>query len=242
MSYLPFHEEEPFSLVSFAITVGQVLAGLGVIVGAWFKMSPKIKNLALLRKQKIAKAQVLQNARILRLVGLLIREWRIKLGAQRILLLYAKNGGKPWRPEEKIKVSCLDQVTEKGEENTWGRWQDWHVDPSYREILTDLLVSEQTDRGILLITDNMPDGVLKDAYKSQGTIASIVIPIFWLPSENGLVYASINFGKHLEDGETLSKEAKNSYEQQARKLFGDPELIRKKIVSARQIWQYPIKI
>lgn len=231
----------------WAVYTAEAIVGLGVILTAWFKVCPKLKLFLEKRSYKKSVEAVLKNARILRHMNLLIREWLLRNGAHRVLILYAKNGGKPWRAEDKVKVSCLDQVVAQGEPNTWERWQDWVVDPLYRDLLMDVLLTEETQRGVLLNTDSMENCVLKDAYKAQGTAASVVFPIHWVSEENGLVYVSINFGNKLEekvDEETgkvnkvdMPYEDIKKYEKMARDLFNSPEEIRTMAQLGKREWK-----
>ena len=220
---------------NLAYLIAQLLGSIGIVAAAWVKIAPKIREWKATIRFKKARAEVLKNARILRGMSLLIREWRVKYAAQRILLLHAKNGGKPWPLTDKIKVSCLDQTVAASEENTWERWQDWHIDPPYRELLTDLLITKDTQKGILINTRSMNAGVLKDVYEGQGTVASVIFPVTWIDEENALVYVSINFGHGIKD-HTVTEEDAVRYEKMARDLFHKPDEIRKLCTASSHTW------
>jgi len=224
--------------MSWPLLIAQGLGGLGIIIAAWIKFLPKLKGLLVRRKDKKNKEAILRSSRALRLTRLLMRDWRLKYGSQRVLLLYAKNGNKPWHKTDKVKMSCLEQsVDEATEDNTWGDWQDWQIDPPYRELLSDLIVSEETSRGILVTKDSLPEGVLKNAYREEGTEASVLIPLSWVSEECGLVYISLNFGENLKGAENLTDEQKVTYEDLARDLYNKPNEIRKMIYLARDSWK-----
>lgn len=213
----------------------QVIGGLALMWATAAKVAPKIRDAWVAMRAKQDHAEVLRNARVLRHLGALLREWIAKKGAQRALLLHAKNNGKPWPPNAPIFVSCLDQVVAQSEKNTWDRWQDWRVDPGYRSMLYDLLSSQATDRGVLLVTDTLESSVLRDAYAEQGTVASVVFAIRWLP-ENALVYVSLNFGRS-EAKHKMTAEERRDYEMQARALFNAPDRIRSMIAAGRGAWR-----
>lgn len=227
------------------ITVQSIAGSIAVITAAW-KGIPLIKKILKNKREKADKAKVIENARVLRGSRILLKEWKARKGAQRVLLLHAKDSGKPWKPTDKIKVSCLDQVVDGDETNTWSRWQDWECDPPYRDFLADVIVSDERQRGVLLIADTMPASVLKDAYRAEGTVASVIIPFKWIGSENALVYCSVNFGcKKLstineEQDPEVKKEMidmKFQYESQARKLFANSDRIRTLIQEGKHIWK-----
>ena len=214
-------------------------ASLGVVAAAMTKLLPKIRTMLREARMMRDKRTALQNARALRTLGRLIDEWRLRKGANRVLLLDARNGGRPWPAAQPLKVSCIDQAVAEQTENTWARWQDWRADPPYRALLHDLLVSMERDRGILVVTGTMPGGVLRDAYASHGTVASVVFAITWIADENALLYASMNFGRPVRTAEgpsPMSDEERAAYEKQARDLFNDPDRIRGMIAEARQAW------
>jgi len=220
-------------LPDWAVVSLQVLGGATAVVVAALKTVPTVRHFWREAMTRRAKATVLRNARALRHLNLLMREWLARKGAQRVLLLHARNTGLPWPPDKPVLVSCLDQVVAQSESNTWERWQDWRVDPAYRQLLHDLLLSESTDRGLLVLTSHMEPSVLRDAYQAQGTHASVVFALRWLP-DNALLYVSINFGCAASD-ESDGADAVD-YEQQARAVFNQPDRIRSMAAAGRQAW------
>jgi hypothetical protein len=219
------------TVIEIATLVGQILAGIAIVWAAWSKLwIGKLKpHFAKVKSE----ADVERNARIFSGTRLMLKKFRTDTAAKRVLCLAARNSGKPLPPDAPIYVSCIDQDCGTDVPNTWKRWQKWECDPSYRELLHDIQLAG--DRGILNVTDHMPDGVLKDAYISDGTIASIVFPIHWVHPDNALIYVSINFGEHKE-GVTLSQELKTYYENQAREIFRNPEKVREMAAFGRGIW------
>lgn len=173
------------------------------------------------RRRRATYDEVLKNSRIFVQMGSLLREWRASSGAQRVLLLYARNSGSPWPVEKPVKVSCLMQSTAEGVENTWKRWQDWEIDPPCREMLGDVLHAMRSERAVRLIAKHMQAGVLRDAFEAQGTSDAVVFGLKWLHRENALVYVSFNFA----DGD------------QAAELANSPEQVRRKMVDGRIIWK-----
>lgn len=230
----------------WALYTGQGVAALAAGWLAVLRVWPRIREAWRKARASRQAAEVLENARVLRYVGGIIREWVAKKGAQRALLLHARNNGKPWPAHHPVYVSCIDQAVPASEPNTWERWQDWRIDPSYRAFLHDVLSSMDRDRGVLLVTEMMERCVLRDAYEEQGTVASIVFGIRWLVRENALIYASLNFGRFPrqrpdsvspEDWERTLTAEKETYEQHARELFAKPDRIRAMIQAARNAWR-----
>lgn len=229
----------------WAAVAAQVVAGVAVVVIAVLKTIPPVRKALQASRMKRDRQTVLQNARVLRLLNILMREWLKSTGCQRILLLHARNNGRPWPIDKPVKVSCLDQVIVDHEHQTWSRWQDWHVDPPYRNFLHDLIASEANDTGVLLIREALSENcVLRDAYRAQGTVASVVFAIRWLP-DNQLIYVSLNFGSvdlaqpRPKDPEQLAAfEAKEDhYVEEAKRFFRQKDRIRTKASNARQVWR-----
>ncbi len=232
----------------WAVVAAQIIAGVSVVVIAVLKTIPPVRRALQSARMRRDRQTVLDNARVLRLLNLLMREWLKSTGCQRVLLLHARNNGKPWPIDKPVKVSCLDQVIVDHEMQTWERWQDWQVDPPYRNFLHDLIASETNDMGVLLIRDALSENcVLRDAYRAQGTVASVVFAIRWLP-DNQLIYVSLNFGSvdlskpRPTDPEQLAMfEAKEAhYVEQAKTLFRQKDRIRRKASEARQVWRQAI--
>lgn len=208
--------------------------GAGVAIAAWHKLW--VKTIRPRLEARRSRASVDDNSRIFMATRLFVREILAKHGAKRVLCLSARNTGKPFPPDQPIYVSCVDQAAGHHTPNTWDRWQRWPCDPAYRQLICDVMAAGE--RGILIVTEHMESGVLKDAYAAQGTVASVVFMARWL-SENALIYFSLNFGAPLKDGQKvydLPEEERMSYERQARKLFGQPEEIRRMSHQASQIW------
>ena len=181
--------------------------------------------------------EVMANARrFVQLYGI-AREWLSRKQCQRVLILYARNSGSPWRPETPVRVSCMVQVVAPSDENTWDRWQDWSVDPWYRTFLSDVLRCSQEQKAVRLVTDLSVDGVLKNAYVNQGTASSIVFPIALVPVEYGLVYVSLNFGRRLRPNEKeLPQDEKDAAIARTQEIMGTPDRIHRMIQEGRAAW------
>ena len=218
-------------LPAWATYSASAVAGLAAVLAAVHRAAPWLKGLWSAARAKNEREDVVRNARVSRHLRLLIDEWLVRLGAQRVLLIAARDSGTPWPVEAPIKVSCLDQVVARYELQTWDRWQDWRADPMYRKLLNDLIISESNDRGILLTTSTMESGALRDAYEAQGTVASVLFAICWRPGHT-FIYVSVNFGRlNHTSGEVAT------YEKQARDFYHDPEHIRSKVEAARAAWR-----
>lgn len=186
--------------------------------GFWHKWGRSIWEQ---RKKRRNYDDVLENSRIFVQMGVLLRSWRASTGAQRVLLLYARNSGSPWPVEKPVKTSCLMQSTAEGVENTWHRWQDWEVDPAYRELLSDVLHAMSGERGVAIYTDQMADGVLRDSYRENEVAASVLFGLFWRHQDSALIYVSLNFKTREEAAE----------------LVGRPERLRRKRADALAVWR-----
>jgi len=237
--------EDMEDIPQWAILAGQVVAGLAAVALAVLKAVPPIRKAIQAARMKRDRQTVLQNARVFRMLNALMREWLKSTGCQRVLLLHARNNGRPWPIDKPVKVSCLDQVIVDHEYQTWSRWQDWSVDPPYRNLLHDVVAAEANDTGVLLVRDALPENsTLRDAYRAQGTVASVVFAIRWLP-DNQLIYVSLNFGSvdlskpRPEDPDELDEfEAQEAhYVEEAKSFFRQKDRIRVKAANARQVWR-----
>lgn len=204
--------------MSWEIIGSAVVAAVTGGVGFWRRWG---RSWLAARKAQRNYDEVLENSRLFVQMGVLLREWRASAGAQRVLLLYARNSGTPWPIEHPVRVSNLIQACDTGVENTWRRWQDWEIDPPYREMLGDVLQAMRTERSIMVRADKMPSSILKDAYVDQGTTHSVLFGLRWLSKENALVYVSFNFDN-----------AKAAHE-----LFDRPERVRRKLSEAKEAWK-----
>ncbi len=193
-------------------------AGVGAAVVALCRWLSKRKG----RKEESRNSLVMDNARrYVHLYGM-AQEWMSRHGAQRVLLLYAKNTGTPWDPQAPVKVSCVLQTVLPDNKDTFDRWQEWVCDSWYRSMLSQMMVMKESQQtGIRLQTDMNVQGVLKDAYASQGTVSSVVFEVLKVPSEYGVLYVSLNFAKPGKSD----------------KLINNPEAIRQMMVEGRTVWE-----
>lgn len=219
-------EGASLDFLQIAKVTATVLGGLGVLWGAWAKLW--VQRLKPYFKKKNNISEFERSMRVSRAIRNCAEEFRIKFDAQRCIVLSARDTGRPFPPNAPIYISCVDQTVRQENENTWEKWQEWECDAEYRLMLHEMYKNGQ--RGIMLITDNMRPGRLKEAYEKQGTVASVVFFCHWLHSENVMTYTSLNFGEppNTVDNvpEPLSEEAKKFWLEKAKNLFRSPESIR----------------
>jgi len=212
------------------------ITAVGIVLTALAKLAPKWKRLRGKWERKREYRSAVENARAFRALGLYMREWRAHCGAQRALTLTASNSGKPWPPDKPLYVSCIDQAVAEATRNTWARWDNWRVDPAYRNLLYGLLATMETDRGVLITTTALDNGVLRDAYEEQGTVASVIFAIEWMEG-SALIYVSLNFGREIGN-KRLTDEERHNYELEAQKLYESPEKIRRMVSEGRAAWKH----
>lgn len=194
--------------------------------------------------------QLERNTRITIQTAHALDELRIDTHAMRTLCLTARNGGKPFPPDEPIFVSCLDQKVARHVDNTWKEWQRFEADPAYRKLIADTLTAG--DKGVLLFTRYMEPSTLQGSYVTEGVCASIVFGFHWerVPEDDqkdklAYVYVSINFGtprrktkdEHgndvlapLDDAEVAK------FEAMAENLWHEPDRVRRMASTFRRIW------
>lgn len=111
--------------------------------------------------------QVLRDAHDIRSY---LEEARIGLSAQRVLLLYAHNGGGALDARKPIYSSIIAESNRDDAAPRASSWNNQVVDSQYLEILRD--ITESGSR--LLSTSEMEGGKLKDLYVTDGVTYSLV--------------------------------------------------------------------
>lgn len=232
---------------TWALSVGIWAAGLGAVLAALVKLVPRVRELYLglresvfsvddeVRARQELRASLLNIRRVVAIEGL-CKQWVTRKGAQRCLGLIANNGGDAWKGIGPLVVNNPAQAIGPGNRDTREEWRDWNADAWYIGFLGRLLETLEHKRCYLLVADQDVEGELKNAYRQQGTVASIVIPFVW-KSGSQLWYISINFGRPLADGEEeMPDEEKQSYIALARQIYANTGLCRALVDTARGVY------
>lgn len=157
-------------------------------------------------------------------------------GAKRGLLLTARNCG--WQdPSRPVSVSITEEdLADDSIPRVFERFQEWRADSAYKEILHKLFASKEDDSGILLLTETMRSGVIRDYYQETGIGASIVFFVR-LTGSDSMLYVSLNYGcLHDECGRSDQCEMDQQV-QAAKDFFASPERIRRQAIQMRSIWK-----
>lgn len=226
---------EQVDVPAWALSVGAWVAGIGITLGGLIRLVPKFRELwinirnvfrdvdAEAQAKIDLRASMLAYRRIQAIENVLER-WVPRKGAQRAMLLVANDHGEAWTGKGPLEVSNPAQVTGAGEPNTWQNWQQWACDAWYTKWLHKLLLTLDSRRGMLLVRDVDVEGELHDAYQTQGTVASVVLPFRW-QAKSVLWYVSINFGRapKAPDGSDHphTPDEQQAYLATARELYGD---------------------
>lgn len=161
-----------------------------------------------------------QANRMLRLYDEL-EKLRSELNIGRVSLFMFKNSGKLIKPDTELNVICLAQEVGNDVKRTQFNYVDFNVDKHYIKMLIDLL----SERLITLITDEMPDCVLKDIYLSEGIIQSKIVYVTQKGIFNNMFTTKV-FYLSLADKHTFS--------------FGPKErlIIQKRVRNIEKILKY----
>ncbi len=97
-------------------------------------------------------------------------------------------------------------------------------------------VVQAADRGILLVTSEMPPSVLRDYYLEQGICASVVFAIT-ITAEAELIYASLNFGETPDSEAGLDEQTVAQHLAEARSLYRRAEAVRSLAKQGALVWR-----
>lgn len=112
--------------------------------------------------------------------------------ARRVAVLRCENGGGLPSPGKTVYSSVTAEAYDNPKYAVRDLWQKRPVDRQYARLLGDLY-----DNGwVLLHTDTMLSGPLKDLYQRDGVNASLIVRVAQVPG--AFFYLSINFEKQLE--------------------------------------------
>lgn len=119
-----------------------------------------------------------------------LRTWRRALGANRGILIVARNCG--WTdPTQQVLVSIVTESEDDDSPTVYDAFQKWPADGAYKSLLHD--VHQLAGKPVLLVATEMSQGRLRDHYRHQGTVASLVFLLGFTP-EGGMLFVSFNFG------------------------------------------------
>ena len=229
--------------------IAGILTGLAAVAAALVKLVRPVRSFAfaVADRMRSAERQVtaerewkasLRNMRRVSAVRHVLSELVAHNKVQRAMLLVANNGGEEWRGQGPIYVSNPAQVTAADEPNTQDMWQQWQADAWYLGMLGITLEKLPGRAGLLLLRENM-EGELLDAYISQGTVASVVLPFMWEPG--GVLWlVSLNFGRHPKVGSTphpLDEQEMLTFVSTARALYMEPGACRMMIDKLRAAYR-----
>lgn len=165
-------------------------------------------------------------------------------GCMRGLLLRAENC-EFLKPQRAVKVSVVCETEAKGVPRVRPRWQNWEADDAYLRLLHAVVEdSTQDDVGVLLLTREMREGVLRDYYAETGVVASVVF-LLGITDDHEMLYVSLNFGEPRvmhDDGHgnrvlaDLTEETIERHEALAKNFYEAKERVRRKARHLRSLW------
>ena len=110
-----------------------------------------------------------------------------KSNAKRILLLKTTNGGGRPQLSRKLYVSVMYEVYDDPLGSVKSDWQEQELDPQY----LDLLFQMNKEGKLVVETEDLPAGMLRNVYESQGIKQSYIYKI--VEREKEYIYISFNF-------------------------------------------------
>lgn len=119
-----------------------------------------------------------------------LRTWRRSLGANRGLLIVARNCG--WTdPAMPVYVSIVTESEDDDTPPVYEAFRDWPADGAYKSLLHD--VHQLAGKAVLLQSTDMQQGRLRDHYRHQGTVASLVF-LLGFNEHGAMLMVSFDFG------------------------------------------------
>ena len=92
--------------------------------------------------------------------------------AQKVLILYLHNGGSQPAVGKPLYSTALYEVNQSEMEPKIATWSKQRVDKQYTQMLVDMINSD--NGSVILKTDEMEKGILRDVYKADGITFSRV--------------------------------------------------------------------
>lgn len=133
-----------------------------------------------------------------------LEDGRRASGAARGLFLISQNSGGIPMPGVPVKVSVRYESCDDSTRRIHEDFQEWYADGPYCKLLRTVATSG--GEAISLATETLDRGVLRDLYKTDGHIGSMVFLLGHVPDGNWMAYASFNFkeeGAVVENGELV---------------------------------------
>jgi len=134
------------------------------------------------------------------------------------MLIESRNGGGIPEPGTRVKVSIMYESTQDGTRKIHDDWIDWVADTPYAKLLTN--VSKAEHAPVVLTTDRMEEGALKNLYRRDGHVGSFVWLVGHTPDPPSMLYISFNYKKETcqrtgsdctEPGRAVSRIAENGH-------------------------------
>lgn len=141
----------------------------------------------------------------------LMNELKSEIKSDRILILAAKNGGGVPRPGAHLYMSVLFEVFDSNFTSVSEYWQSRLVDEQYVKVLGQLEEKEI----VVLETQGMESGILKETYEAQKIDGSILAKV--KEADNNYYFISCSFKKL--DANVKNKVAVANYIQKIRELI-----------------------
>lgn len=233
----PWYESAPAIVGGILATAGAVF---GFVLHWWRRLRPEwLSYRANIRADRFFGDQERMRMRL--------RTWRRNTGAMRGILIVARNCG--WLDaSQDVLVSVVTESEDDDTPTVYERFRDWPADGAYKQLLHDLHAAQ--GRPILVLQSDMLAGRLRDHYRHQGTVASVVFMLGFNPS-GGMLYVSLNFGANelgrshpsglwgdptSDQPSPAWNEAAELEVRKARRLVADPEAVRGMRIEGSRVW------
>jgi len=195
--------------IDLLVAIGTIIVGVGSVIGgivAYKKLAPEKKNardkgkdpqlVKAIKEARKLKSTISTNRQAFGIINEIVDS----SSASRAIILSAHNGGgKPTSFKPFYSSALLEN-----HQNLPGilkRWQNQILDDGYLKIIGELIENYKCK----IITNNLPNGILKDLYRSQNIEQSMVWFIDYDPEKEVLIYLSVNF-KHINTFNSVEKE------------------------------------
>jgi len=240
-------ENEPMDseqTIAWWETLPAIITGIGTVLGAVAAVVRKavrdwIPAWRSQRSQDLA-GSYLGDQELFRIK---LRVWRRQLKAMRGILINASNCG--WKdPNKPVVVSIVTESEDDEAPTVYERFRQWEADAAYKSLLHDVVAAK--GQPVLVTTQTMQHGRLRDHYLHQGTVASIVFLLGFTP-EGTMVFCSFNFGHPMlaRFGQRWGAEERPCaewfdqaapYAEAAGRVKLDPETIQGIRLEGRRLW------
>ena len=120
-------------------------------------------------------------------------ELKSKAKCDRVLVITTTNGGGIPVPGANLYASILFETYDKSLGTIKGSWQNRLIDEGYVKTLLSL-----EEHGLIVVeTEKMADGILKDVYMTSGIVKSVIAKI--KSTDKRYYYISCNFKEDVSD-------------------------------------------